>query len=1473
MNTQLKKCLLGGSFAVYAALSASSAFAADTEIFFRDPPEDAPKPNLLFIMSTGGTMNGGTTAPDGCADSSKIGALKCILKDIVATEDRVNVGLMRFSGPGGPVLYPITDLGESADPVPVTNYITNTDNDLTQDVALNTMTLNGTSIDLGTTGHLASFRFEDVNIPQGATVTNARVVFTASDSIAADQSTAAQLDIYVENSADAAPIDTVSPENIRLSGRTVFTAVNWDLTGDTWTVTDGDEHAAKSTPEITTEINSIVNMPGWCGGNDINVFILPDALSLGVRTIETSDSNTDYAPRLYIEWDDSSIDAAMGEGCFQNTVGVTLSADDDAEDSRKNASTVELSSDTSDLDFYLADGSGAAARNVEGVGLLFKNLNIPNGADITEAYFELEVKTSSTAAFETTIGAIQDPAFSAWANEFSTIAVGANTVTWDETTDVDGNGTADGNWVTNQTIRSPDISDVIEELVGLGTWANDATNNNIALQLKSTATTTRIVKSADAAAPARLFVSYSGNYTPAATTVRQEVSAAIDDYKLVSNQPTVETYLEGYEYYTGGEVNFGAYRGSPTRTTNRVSHPDSYQDGVLSYGSVANQNACEANYPEDNACKEEVIVQASNAAGAPAVTYIKPETAQCQSNNIVYLSDGEPSPLDPGTKDATSARYEAITGTACSDNDGTDCSVALAEYLANNDIDPSVLEDQIINTHAIHFGAINDNKEAYGKAIAAAGDGMYLQAVDGPALEAAFELLISSLAKVNTSFVSAGITVNQSNRLTHRDELYFSLFRPESFASWPGNVKRYRIFGGQILDSNDEAAIVTNADIFKDDAQSWWSAEEDGNDAGKGGAAEQLDFTASPRVTFSNLTGNSNITPAGNNLVNTANATPGGAGTWESYLGTADATSSTAVLSWIMGKQVDVDTGGNYTVTADWHNQVGDPLHSKPTILTYRQGDGAGGTTEFDMVFVGTNHGFLHAFYTNDGTEEWSFIPKELLNNVKDYVDNAEQDPAAHEYGVDGSISIYIDDLNGDGAVDIDDGEKVYLYVGLRRGGSSYYAFDVTDHDLPKLMFVISDPNPATAGDAYDNLGQTWSKPVIAKLATEAGSLTDDDGTKYELAMVFGGGYDTNQDPTVANPDGGAPSVDTLGDNIFIANALTGAKIWDAQSNAQQYLQAGSISLMNSVPGDVKAIDPRKPGYFEHLYAADTLGQVFRFDLDTTWDGSDADTLAQGGMLAEIQTAADGTSCSAESCNRRFYYTPDISIVPRPAGKTFVSVALGSGYRARPLGLTNEDHFYVIRDTGVLNEELVEVDGELVETGFYTFTNNDGTAGAGAATEVIKLANLVNITNMPSGSAALDAIESTVTPKAGFYLALEEGEKVLAESLTFNNRVIFTTYIPPDSDISACTPQQGSGRAYAIDIEDGQPAVDVNNDGTLTASDRYIDLNNIGIPPEPQVIVLGNGPELLVGRQLATELIDVDWGEMDRIKWRERYSR
>ncbi|MCO6062459.1 hypothetical protein NG726_38165, partial [Pseudomonas sp. MOB-449] len=54
---------------------------------------------------------------------------------------------------------------------------------------------------------------------------------------------------------------------------------------------------------------------------------------------------------------------------------------------------------------------------------------------------------------------------------------------------------------------------------------------------------------------------------------------------------------------------------------------------------------------------------------------------------------------------------------------------------------------------------------------------------------------------------------------------------------------------------------------------------------------------------------------------------------------------------------------------------------------------------------------------------------------------------------MDGNISIYTNDADGDGRIEGGSGEKAYLYVTMRRGGRFIYALDVSVPETPKLLW------------------------------------------------------------------------------------------------------------------------------------------------------------------------------------------------------------------------------------------------------------------------------------------------------------------------------------------------------------------------------------------------------------------------------------
>jgi Tfp pilus tip-associated adhesin PilY1 len=81
------------------------------------------------------------------------------------------------------------------------------------------------------------------------------------------------------------------------------------------------------------------------------------------------------------------------------------------------------------------------------------------------------------------------------------------------------------------------------------------------------------------------------------------------------------------------------------------------------------------------------------------------------------------------------------------------------------------------------------------------------------------------------------------------------------------------------------------------------------------------------------------------------------------------------------------------------------------------------------------------------------------------------------------------------------------------------------------------------------------------------------------------------------------------------------------------------------------------------------------------------------------------------------------------------------------------------------------------------------------------------------------------------------GEKVLSESTTVNNVILFTSFQPQVSSAGPCYPSS-QNRAYAISAFTGKPALDFNDDGVVDVNDLSTNLGQAGIAGEINVAFL-----------------------------------
>ncbi len=161
------------------------------------------------------------------------------------------------------------------------------------------------------------------------------------------------------------------------------------------------------------------------------------------------------------------------------------------------------------------------------------------------------------------------------------------------------------------------------------------------------------------------------------------------------------------------------------------------------------------------------------------------------------------------------------------------------------------------------------------------------------------------------------------------------------------------------------------------------------------------------------------------------------------------------LIRWGRGQDVGYDNGegnGSSNDTArSWI--LGDILHSRPYALNYGMTPGYSKSNPNIRLLLGSGDGMFHIIENTDtsgnetGREVFAFYPRELLGNIRLRRDNTI--PASQmRYGVDGVPVVFKLDRNGDGTLDHAAGDEAYVYFGLRRGGYSYFALDISNPSI-----------------------------------------------------------------------------------------------------------------------------------------------------------------------------------------------------------------------------------------------------------------------------------------------------------------------------------------------------------------------------------------------------------------------------------------
>ena len=744
-------------------------------------------------------------------------------------------------------------------------------------------------------------------------------------------------------------------------------------------------------------------------------------------------------------------------------------------------------------------------------------------------------------------------------------------------------------------------------------------------------------------------------------------------------------------------------------------------------------------------------------------------------------------------------------------------------------------KQNVISYFLIDGKHINTTTIGYAKA---GGTGMPLELSENPDdLVATFQEIFKQILSVSTTFVAASVPVNVFNRAEITDNVYIALFQVDKDArpSWVGNVKKLKLVGANntdvgaaLVDATGYAAVAGDGRIRFDALTHWTSPGDlppadtdagevdgkDGRSVARGGAGQKIPgmLSGSPQLA-NGLGGRTIYYDKTSSSLAEFNVDGTTATLLQSDFNASSVNEAGELIAFSRGIDVDdLDRDGTTNEAREWI--LGDALHSRPMPLNYGTLGGHGAGNPAIYLAVASNDGMLRMIRNTTsggaeiGEEAWAFMPRKSMAAQKILRDNIPG--VKHPYTFDGAPVAYIADRNLNGS--IESGDSVYLFTGMRRGGKAYYAMDVTNPEIPRLMWTID-----KSGD-FSELGYTFSNPRVGLVNTGSGPTP---------VVMFAGGYDMNKDSR-----SGVGTNDSEGNAIYVVNAETGNLIWKATGGpgGASSKEFQHPALVDSIPSALTVADTDGDGLTDRILVGDTGGNVWRADLE----GSDTGDWKLS-LLASLGRHSGGSA--GKGSDRRFFHRPDL-VQTKDEDGNFDAVLIGSGDRADPLdgGGTTTNYFYMIKDRGT----------------------NVG-SGADSGLDHTFLGDVTS-NCLQDGNCALDLSH-------GWKLQMEtSGEKILATPLTMTGKVFFTSYMPQGgSKASACSPSEGQGRLYALSLQTAESVInydtsddmpsddDPEGDDPTSKSDRSVDLNSAGIPAE----VVSIPPNKILRPDLQIDNVDV----------------
>lgn len=587
---------------------------------------------------------------------------------------------------------------------------------------------------------------------------------------------------------------------------------------------------------------------------------------------------------------------------------------------------------------------------------------------------------------------------------------------------------------------------------------------------------------------------------------------------------------------------------------------------------------------------------------------------------------------------------------------------------------------------------------------------------------------------------------------------YYGSFTPkpqESTQLWVGNMNKYHIFNGELYNASKTIRLIKADGSLDAAAKGLWTDEGMKGQLPLGITTNAANEKIANRTLYTNreITGTAAPYAASEigSLKKVNVETLFGTGSTALFVNDPDKNYWLNLLGYNVAATETVTLAD--LITKPELRQVGAVMHSTPILLTqsgkisYTSGI-IDTTDREDYLLFGSTQGLLHvvragknATDANRGKEVFAFAPNEMMQNQKNaFLSETSSTLGKNNlfYGIDAPWTAYTQYVaKADGTLTVNDSGRVaqnasgddiaikglqWVYGGLRMGGRSYYALDLSDLDTPSLKFHIDPANSkiykssstTTGVTALSYMGQSWSKPTIAYVNF---------GGVKKLVMFVGGGYDAGYENAAYDQN----TTTGGGAGVYMFDANNGDLLWWTSANATAAggaeaftnASAATINMKYSVVSQINAIDRDSDGLVDNLYFGDLGGQGFRVDLNNAATGTTASDKKANFAKRVVRLFNEHATGGASP---RFYEMPSVSIHDSDNGYV-AAVAFSSGNRSSPLvgaaganqagsNVSATDGVFVVYDKDVAKTDLYGTPTLTTPTALTSLNSNMSTGVA-----------------------------------------------------------------------------------------------------------------------------------------------------------------